>query len=99
MREAATEIERLEAELTESRKKLAQSMGYALKADEQCNEIKAELAAANAKINKAREICDLPELHYETLALVRRALADPAPQESHAGSLAGSPIQAKDDQC
>ena len=113
-REAATEIEHLEAELAESRKKLAQSMGYALKADEQCDELKAdletakmerlvadhELAAANAKIEAVRAfhiesscegVCSHCEWSWPCRTI--RALADPAPQESHAGSLAGNPLR------
>jgi len=70
--------------------------------------LEAELAAANAKIAAVWTIhapqdggggatCVWCDFNYPCSTI--RALADPAPQESHAGSLAGNPLQAKDDQC
>ena len=110
--QAADRIERLEAELAEAILKKKDAIIRWSRLYEEHGDVYRELAAANAKIARVKEACedtycyDADDTHdpldrcvNEVIGDIRAALADPAPQESHAGSLAGSTIQAKDDQC
>ena len=108
----AAEIETAKMERFVVDDDLAESRHVNARLNEEHRDLAETLAAANAKIARVEEACedtycyDADDTHdpldrcvNEVIGDIRAALADPAPQESHAGSLAGSTIQAKDDQC
>jgi len=113
----ACRIERLEAELAESRRvnaslnkehrdlaeKLSEAHNVAQALEDSAQEVRVKLAEANAKIEAVRVIHRAHSVLTAECVSCRgffpcrtiRALESATPQ----GSLAGSPIQAKDDQC
>ena len=97
-------IEALEAELAAANESRRAWASAHLVEIENVGRLEAELAKQKKCIEAVRAFhieSDGVCIHCEWSWPCRtiRALADPAPQESHAGSLAGNPIQAKDDQC